>query len=172
VKESGEPFPAEELPSTLALRTGRPVHDVVMGVFSPAAGEQRWIAVYAVPRLDAAGAACCVFTSFTDVTERKRMLERLFAAERMASMGALAAGVAHDVNSPLTSVLSNLRFAVQQLGEAGGPGAGPEQPLREALPEVLEALGEARDAAERVGAIARELRAFSLGDGVRRPGGA
>jgi len=40
-----------------------------------------------------------------DITERKRMEEQLLIADRLASLGELSAGIAHEVNNPLTSVL-------------------------------------------------------------------
>ncbi|MBI4284818.1 MAG: response regulator [Chloroflexi bacterium] len=40
----------------------------------------------------------------TDITERKRMQEKLIVTDRLASLGELAAGIAHEVNNPLTSI--------------------------------------------------------------------
>jgi PAS domain S-box-containing protein len=43
--------------------------------------------------------------SFTDITEQKRQNERLILTDRLASLGELAAGTAHELNNPLTSVI-------------------------------------------------------------------
>ena len=43
--------------------------------------------------------------TFQDITERKQAEERLREASRLASVGELAAGVAHEINNPLTSIL-------------------------------------------------------------------
>ncbi len=43
-----------------------------------------------------------------DVTERMRMQRSLALADRMASIGLLAAGVAHEINNPLAYVLNNV----------------------------------------------------------------
>jgi PAS domain S-box-containing protein len=43
--------------------------------------------------------------SFTDITEQKRQNERLMMTDRLASLGELAAGTAHELNNPLTSVI-------------------------------------------------------------------
>jgi signal transduction histidine kinase len=40
-----------------------------------------------------------------DITERKKMEERLIETDRLASIGELAAGIAHELNNPLTSVI-------------------------------------------------------------------
>src|SRR6266511_2476645 len=73
-------------------------------------------------------------------------------ADRMASVGTLAAGVAHEINNPLAFILANLEFALTELRVAA------------ADPEVLRALGEARDRGLRVREIVRDLKAFSRAD--------
>src|SRR5262249_28064112 len=45
-----------------------------------------------------------------DVTERKELQARLLLADRLASVGTLAAGVAHEINNPLAYVMANLEF--------------------------------------------------------------
>jgi two-component system cell cycle sensor histidine kinase/response regulator CckA len=92
-----------------------------------------------------------------DVTERKRMEAQLVQADRLAALGTLAAGVAHEVNNPLAYLLLNLEWLARQLPELA------KDPSR--LPELSAMMEEARHGAERVGAIVRELRAFSRADG-------
>ena len=43
--------------------------------------------------------------SFVDITEQKRQTERLMMTDRLASLGELAAGAAHELNNPLTSIV-------------------------------------------------------------------
>jgi two-component system NtrC family sensor kinase len=43
--------------------------------------------------------------SFADITEQKRQNERLMMTERLASIGELAAGAAHELNNPLTGII-------------------------------------------------------------------
>jgi len=104
-------------------------------------------------------------------TEALRATElQLAHGERLATLGTLAASVAHEVNNPLSFVLSNLN----RLGEIF------EKPDRaEAAAEVAELLDESREGAERVREIVSELLALarrsedaedevlSLGDVVR-----
>jgi C4-dicarboxylate-specific signal transduction histidine kinase len=75
--------------------------------------------------------------------------EQLVEKERMAAIGVLAAGVAHDVNSPLAFILSNLSFALRVAADRH------HTPEDEAEAEA--ALREARDGAERVRDIVRAL---------------
>jgi PAS domain S-box-containing protein len=91
-----------------------------------------------------------------DVTERKRLEAQLVLADRMASVGTLAAGVAHEINNPLAFILGNLEYALGELRRVA-----PE-------PEVERALSEARDGALRVREIVRDLKAFSRADAEAR----
>jgi PAS domain S-box-containing protein len=43
---------------------------------------------------------------FRDITERKKMEEQLIIADRLASIGELSSGIAHELNNPLTSVIA------------------------------------------------------------------
>ncbi|AKJ02066.1 Sensory box histidine kinase/response regulator [Archangium gephyra] len=93
-----------------------------------------------------------------DVTERKQVQEKLRTTDRMVSLGTLAAGVAHELNNPISYVLSNLRFAVDELGEAGEAG----KPLSdEQSQEIQQALREALEGGERMRNIVHDLRSFS-----------
>jgi len=46
-----------------------------------------------------------MYVTYTDITERKQQAEQLMMADRLASVGEMAAGAAHELNNPLTSVL-------------------------------------------------------------------
>jgi PAS domain S-box-containing protein len=112
------------------------------------------------PLRDEAGAVVGVTGVAFDVTARVRAEEarqqteaRLTVAERLASAGRLAAGVAHEINNPLACVLSNLETALVRL-EGKGKGVDPE---------VLAELRDAREGAVRVRDIVRDLRVFSRG---------
>jgi signal transduction histidine kinase len=85
-----------------------------------------------------------------DVTERRALESQLAISERMASVGTLAAGAAHEINNPLTYVLANLRFALEELDDG-----------TEALRDVRESLGDALDGAERIAGIVGDLKSYS-----------
>ena len=72
IHEDGTAFPGEEHPISIALRTGREVHDVVMGVFDPRLDRVTWMKVGAAAQFRIGehkphGA----FVTFDDITERK-----------------------------------------------------------------------------------------------------
>ncbi|GAC1536541.1 MAG: hypothetical protein NVS2B9_02340 [Myxococcales bacterium] len=95
-----------------------------------------------------------------DLTERKQLEARLHLADRMSSVGTLAAGVAHELNNPLAWIVGNLSFAIEEL-ERLGPGA---QGLRDRTAEVVQSLREAQVGADRMRTIVGDLKTFSRGD--------
>jgi two-component system cell cycle sensor histidine kinase/response regulator CckA len=73
ILEDGSNFPGQEHPAMQALKTGKPVKDVLMGIYIPERDEYRWILVSAMPEFRADGKKPYqVFTTFTDITEIKR----------------------------------------------------------------------------------------------------
>ena len=97
-----------------------------------------------------------------DVTERRQLEAQLLLADRMASLGRLAAGAAHENNNPLAYVVLSLELVARQVEEAKGQGAGALS--GPALDAAGEAVAQAREGAERVRQIVRTLRSFSRGD--------
>jgi signal transduction histidine kinase/CheY-like chemotaxis protein len=103
-----------------------------------------------------------------DVTERREMFARIAVADRMLSVGTLAAGVAHEINNPLAYVMSNLSILSAQLpallaGEPGGASEGSGR-ARISPSDVEVLLRDAQEGAARVSAIVRDLRAVSRAD--------
>ncbi len=73
IHEDGSPFPGEEHPSMIALKTGEKVLDVVMGVFNPKKNGTTWINVSAVPMFKkGAKKPFQVYATFKDITGHKQ----------------------------------------------------------------------------------------------------
>jgi PAS domain S-box-containing protein len=73
VREDGSPFPPEDLPVRVALRTGEIVADTVAGVRHGRTGELRWVRITAVPDArDEQGRPSRAYAIFTDLTEQRR----------------------------------------------------------------------------------------------------
>ncbi|MFO0563313.1 MAG: ATP-binding protein [Polyangiales bacterium] len=102
----------------------------------------------------ARGGVCIV----EEVTERRKLQARLAQSDRLASVGTLAAGVAHEINNPLAYVLSNLEYARRRFGDCAT--MIDDVDARERISEALE---HATDGAVRVQTIVRDLKTFSRG---------
>jgi two-component system NtrC family sensor kinase len=88
-----------------------------------------------------------------DISEQKRVHEQLLVSDRMASVGTLAAGVAHEINNPLAVVLTNLDYVTRQL---------PDMERRASCTTTfVEAISDARECADRAGRIVQDLKVFS-----------
>ncbi|HEY0841122.1 MAG TPA: ATP-binding protein, partial [Vulgatibacter sp.] len=96
--------------------------------------------------------------------EQARMEEQLLISDRMASMGTLAAGVAHEINNPLAALVANLEFVRQDLDALIEAAHGEAAGILTRLRSIEEPLRDAKDATERVREIARDLKIFSRSD--------
>ena len=68
-------------------------------------GSRRIIGVSASPMKDAAGSITGIKGITRDITDRIKMEQQLLIAGKLASIGELAAGVAHEINNPLTAIM-------------------------------------------------------------------
>ncbi len=83
LREDGSPFPGLEHPPMMALRTGREVRNVIMGVFNPRRQAYRWINVSAVPLVrPGEDKPYQVYTHFSDITELRQAVRALQQSER------------------------------------------------------------------------------------------
>ncbi|MGE5466810.1 MAG: sensor histidine kinase [Ignavibacteria bacterium] len=120
VHEDGQPFPGDRHPPMIALRTGQPQHDAVMGVHRPDGG-LRWLSVNSQPlRGPTDDEPYAVVTTFHDITERRKAeedirqlnqdLERR-VADRTSQLEsankeleAFSYSVSHDLRAPLRHI--------------------------------------------------------------------
>ena len=74
LREDGTELSGPDHPSMVALRTGKPVFEFIMGVFNPKSGTHSWLSVTASPRIHpGAVTPYQVYTTFSDVSECKRV---------------------------------------------------------------------------------------------------
>lgn len=132
-------------------------------------GTYRWFEWRSVARPERG----LVYAAARDVTEGKLAEERLreaqalqdklqrqlVFADRMASVGTLAAGVAHEINNPLGAVAANIALIIEELGDGS---------CSESTSELREMAGEVEEGVERIRKIVRGLKTFSRAEQERR----
>lgn len=144
------------------------------------------------PYLADMGKAGGIVGTFTDITERKQnenmlqqMQGQIIQQEKMASIGQLAAGVAHEINNPMGFITSNLTSLAKYAGRLDeyiaallqSIGSCPAHPnmaeldrMRQKLKvdyiisDVIELVNESLDGANRVRRIVQDLKSFSRVD--------
>ena len=92
-----------------------------------------------------------------DITERKEMEANLLIAGRMAAVGTLASGVAHEINNPLAAILGNLDYLtsrLETLAQERGELAG-------AVTQLNEVVADSKDGAQRIRDVVKHLMVFS-----------
>ena len=135
---------------------------------------------------DDAGQPEGMWAMVRDISERKVLEWELHQAQRLESVGQLAAGIAHEINTPIQYVGDNIRFIedafqtrqavlaryeeVRQAAEAGAVPPALLEQLREALSEadweylseeVPKAVAQSLDGVDRVATIVRAMKEFA-----------
>lgn len=127
-----------------------------------------------------------IFLVVTDITERRVLQNQLMQAQKLESIGQLAAGIAHEINTPAQYVSNNVAFLRQASGVVGDlltrglavlRTAGADNPLAQDAAQVLEgaesadveylleeiprALAESEDGVGRISTIVRSVKQFA-----------
>jgi two-component system, cell cycle sensor histidine kinase and response regulator CckA len=117
-----------------------------------------------------------ILTMCRDVTERQTLQARLVQADRLAALGTMAAGVAHEINNPLAYAMGNLDMLARRLPDAiarlqtevmSSPDSATPARIELVVSDLLDAermLAVAREGAARVRTIVLDLRRFSRPD--------
>ena len=123
VREDGTPFPRTQHPAFVSLETGRPQHDVVMGVRRRDGHEMRWVSVNSEPiRRNGDTAPFAVVCSFRDVTDRLTMEHDLRMSKEAAELVSRSQSqtmslLARRLRPPLDGALA---LSVALIEKAGG----------------------------------------------------
>jgi PAS domain S-box-containing protein len=151
----------EETPLVTALREKRAVVRQDASLVNPATGAQHFINDSATPVMDDGQALGAVMV-FRDVTRQKTLQRQLELADRLASLGTMAAGVAHEINNPLSVIAGNAEYLTDELSRYRAQlGDAADSKTEERLEEISAALADLQSAATRIGRIVSDLRAFS-----------
>jgi signal transduction histidine kinase len=98
-----------------------------------------------------------VVLAFSDATLERKLDEQLASTDRLDALGALVAGLAHEVNNPLTVNLVNLELASFRVTEL----ARSDRVSSSEVGRLAAVLREARLGAERIDQLVRELKAYA-----------
>ncbi len=140
------------------IRRGRPATSVEL-VLTDELGETRWLTIQlrAIEHPPKDGALALI----RDITELRRSEAALRMADRLTSLGTMAAGVAHEINNPLASVIANLELAREDLRAL---------PASDTNTRLTVALRDATDGARRIRSTVLDLKVFSHSEeSVARP---
>jgi two-component system, NtrC family, sensor kinase len=124
-----------ECPTARCLSTGR-LERATYGFTGSPNGKGRVHEVYASPVFDDNGSVAQVVEVWRDITERVREEQHLAEIERLSSLGVLASGLSHEVNTPLASTLTCSEAILDQLDGVD---------VASLRPETLEAIRESAD---------------------------
>ncbi|GAA2608092.1 PAS domain-containing sensor histidine kinase [Paractinoplanes durhamensis] len=163
------------------LRSGQAVVDRQITVARPD-GATRTVLMSVLPQPDATGQVGGLIGVGADVTRVSELERQLNQANRLEAIGQLAAGIAHEINTPIQFVSDNTRFVEQSLTQllnlaalanrsradpAGGPAAAEltralaEVDVDFLVAEIPAALSESLEGLERVAQIVRAMKDFS-----------
>lgn len=125
-------------------------------------GGVRDIGDSAAPIVDDRGELLGGVIVFRDITEKKQMEQRLARSERLATLGAMAAAMSHEINNPLAAIMGSAWMVGESLKRAlerldGDPAVAP---VRVELDRARDALKNLDEASGRIRTIVQDMRKF------------
>jgi PAS domain S-box-containing protein len=172
IREDGSPVPPEDFPVAVALRTGEPQLAGVVGIVKPDESVT-WIRGNTIPIKDVEGRVTRLVTTISDISERRALREQLTVAARIAAMGTLVGGMAHEINNPLAGAMASTEHVREALRDLrafvrSGKPLDPDV-LDRQLDDLVEVLADAQEGAKRIASIVRSLAVFGRPDTKRTP---
>ncbi len=131
---AGEEDASVEFPAVLVSRTGR-----------------EYIVNHSIAKIrDSEGIVLGAVVIFMDITEKRKIEERLTNTEKLKSLGVLAGGIAHDFNNLLTGIFGNIEIAKVKAENGRGK-------------EVVSTLKDTLGVLDRARGLTQQLLTFSKG---------
>jgi PAS domain S-box-containing protein len=132
--------PCEKCPVSVTIETKHPAASIMKG-----SGDNTTFQVFSYPILDENGNLLSAIEYTKDITEEQRLQEQLIQSEKLAGIGILASGVAHEINNPLSGIIGMAEIALEE-----------EDPTKNEsyLKDIL-------SCAQRISGIVNALRSYS-----------
>jgi PAS domain S-box-containing protein len=132
--------PCERCPVSVTLETKQPATSIMKGL-----EDNTPLQVFSYPIMDEKENLLSVIEYTKDITEEQRLQEQLIQSEKLAGIGILASGVAHEINNPLSGIIGMAEIALEE-----------EDPKKK---ETY--LKDIFDCAQRISGIVNALRSYS-----------
>ena len=158
--EGGNAESIDSVPSMDAITDNPRANSVRLNAIREATGQRpdgEVFHVELVSRVQGSERGPVRYLAVRDITERRRAALQLSIAHRAVALGTLSAGIAHEINNPLSWMMTNLQMAQDELrqGQSGGLRLAPSQQA------MLRTLDDALSGGRRVMAIVRDLKTLS-----------
>ncbi|MEA3297689.1 MAG: ATP-binding protein [candidate division Zixibacteria bacterium] len=138
-------------------------------------GKTRWISTTRVPLHDINGMVSGVVGLVQDITEQHKSHEQLMQSDKLAAIGTLAAGVAHEINNPVGFISSNLNTMSKYLERirsyvenTGVEDDDDKEGILDIMTDFSDAVNESIEGTVRVKDIVTDLKSFSRVDGAKK----
>jgi PAS domain S-box-containing protein len=132
--------PCEKCPVSVTVQTKQPANAVMK-----IPEDNATLQIFSYPILDEKGHLLSAIEYMKDITEEQRLQEQLIQSEKLAGIGILASGVAHEINNPLSGIIGMAEVALEEEDAAKNRGY---------LTDIL-------NCAQRISEIVRGLRSYS-----------
>jgi PAS domain S-box-containing protein len=132
--------PCEKCPVSVTIETKQPATSIMKS-----SEDNTTLQVFSYPIVDEKGTLLSVIEYVKDITQEQRLQEQLIQSEKLAGIGVLASGVAHEINNPLSGIIGMAEIALDE-----------EDPSKKKsyLTDIL-------DCAQRISEIVKGLRSYS-----------
>jgi PAS domain S-box-containing protein len=132
--------PCERCPVSVSIETKQPASSVMK-----ISEDHATLQIFSYPIVDEKGKLLSVIEYVKDITEEQRLQEQLIQSEKLAGIGVLASGVAHEINNPLSGIIGMAEIALEE-----------EDPSKK-----ISYLTDILDCGQRINEIVKGLRSYS-----------